>query len=515
MHFSARTAILGAACWLGAASHAWGQTPATVDSLRRTLTAVSARIDSLEAGLCPAQAKTSPSKPTGNARVDSLAATLDRLNRRVESIRSGRCARQAQAQPDSTDDLAALRAAAAAGNPSPPAADTTQAQPAAEVPVQAAAQQPTRTGGAYMNIGFVALTDFGWSTEPDVGSLQLGDHDPQVRGFTIPNVELALDGAVDPYFKGFSNIVYKLDENGETGVELEEAYFLTTSFPANLQIKGGQFFTEFGRQNPQHPHSWAFADQPLVLNRMFGPDGLRSQGARVSWLVPTSWYTEAMVSVLNSAGGTTFSFRSDESSEIHGGVPAERGVRGAQDLLIVPRIATSIDLTDTQVLLMGVSAAFGPNNSGAGAKTQIYGADLYWKWKSSTAAQGFPFVSWQTEAMYRRYDAAERVSAGDPTITLAPEVLRDRGIYSQVLWGVKPRWVAGLRGEFAGGDSAAFDSQLRTDRFRLSPNLTWYPTEFSKLRLQYNYDHREGIGSDHSVWLQFEFVLGAHASHKF
>ncbi len=372
-----------------------------------------------------------------------------------------------------------------------------------------------RAAGAYMNVGFVALTDFGWSTEPDVGSLQLGDHDPAVRGFTIPNVELALDGAVDPYFKGFSNIVYKLDPNGETGVELEEAYFLTTSLPGNLQLKGGQFFTEFGRQNPQHPHSWAFVDQPLVLNRIFGPDGLRSQGLRVSWLAPTSWYTEAMLSILNSAGGTTFSFRSDESLEIHGGVPTERAVRGVQDLLYVPRVATSFDLTATQTVLLGVSAAFGPNNSGPSARTQVYGADLFWKWKSATAHQGFPFVSWQTEALYRRYEAAQRVSVDDPTVILFAETLSDRGVYSQVLWGIKPRVVAGLRGEFASGDNAAFDSQLRTDRFRLSPNLTWYPTEFSKLRLQYNYDHREGIGRDHSVWVQFEFLLGAHAAHKF
>jgi len=56
---------------------------------------------------------------------------------------------------------------------------------------------------------------------------------------------------------------------------------------------------------------------------------------------------------------------------------------------------------------------------------------------------------------------------------------------------------------------------LRAERFRLSPNLTLYPTEFSKVRLQYNYDHRDGIGSDHSLWLQFEFILGAHAAHKF
>jgi len=380
----------------------------------------------------------------------------------------------------------------------------------------AAVQAPqVRAAGVYMNIGFVALSDFGWSTERNVRSLQLGDHDPRVRGFTIPNAEIALDGAVDPYFKGFSNIVYKLDENGETGVELEEMFFLTTSLPGNLQLKGGQFFAEFGRQNPQHPHSWAFVDQPLVLNRIFGPEGLRSQGARISWLVPVSFYTEAMVSVMNSAGGTAFSFRSDESAEIHGGVPNAREVERLEDFLLVPRVATSIDLTDTQTLLLGGSAAFGPNSSGTRARTRIYGADVYWKWKSATAAQGFPFVSLQAEFLSRRYDAAARVSAEDPSVTLPAETLNDRGLYSQLLWGIKPRIVTGLRGEFASGDAGAFDSELRTDRFRLSPNLTWYPTEFSKLRLQYNYDHRQGIGRDHSVWLQFEFLLGAHAAHKF
>ena len=386
---------------------------------------------------------------------------------------------------------------------------------------RAAAQQPAapvpqgRAAGSYMNVSFVGLTDFGWSTEPDVASLQVGDHDPHVRGFSIPNAELALDGTVDPYFKGFSNIVYKLDAKGETGVELEEAYFLTTSLPWNLQLKGGQFFAEFGRQNPQHPHAWAFADQPLVLNRMFGPDGLRSQGVRLSWLAPTSWYTEALVSVMNSAGATTFSFRSDESSAIHGGLPIERGVGGVKDFLFAPRIATSFDLTATQTLLVGTSAAFGPNNSGRNAGTQVYGADVYWKWKSLRAHQGFPFVSVQAEALTRRYSAAPRLSSQNASVVLPQETLSDRGVYSQLLWGIKPRLVAGLRGEFASGDSAAFDSQLRKDRFRLSPNLTWYPSEFSKVRLQYNYDDRKGIGVDHSVWMQFEFLLGAHAAHKF
>ncbi len=212
MNFRARTAILSAACWLGVGSLAWGQTPASLDSLRRSVGAVSARIDSLEAGLCPAEATASPSKPSGNAPADSLAATIERLNRRVEALRSVQCA------------------PGTAGQPAAPQLAT----PAQQVP-------PARTGGAYMNIGFVSLTDLGWSTEPDVGSLQLGDHDPLVRGFTLPNSEISLDGAVDPYFKGFSSIVLKLDAQGETGIELEEVYFLTTSLPGTSRLKAGSF----------------------------------------------------------------------------------------------------------------------------------------------------------------------------------------------------------------------------------------------------------------------------------
>src|SRR6185503_16890366 len=78
--------------------------------------------------------------------------------------------------------------------------------------IQEPAQQPVvRAAGGYMNIGFDGLADFGWSSEKDVASLQRGDHDPHVRGFTVPNAEISLDGAVDPYFKGFANLVYKID----------------------------------------------------------------------------------------------------------------------------------------------------------------------------------------------------------------------------------------------------------------------------------------------------------------
>ena len=54
------------------------------------------------------------------------------------------------------------------------------------------------------------------------------------------------------------------------------------------------------------------------------------------------------------------------------------------------------------------------------------------------------------------------------------------------------------------------------DRERWATNLTFYPSEFSKLRLQWNRDRSEALDDVFStVLLQFEFLYGAHGGHKF
>jgi hypothetical protein len=167
--------------------------------------------------------------------------------------------------------------------------------------------------------------------------------------------------------------------------------------------------------------------------------------------------------------------------------------------------------------LGGLSGAFGSNDTGVHTRTQIYGADFLYKWKSSRAEAGFPFVKWQTEFMYRRFQAGRGF---DDTFPVA-ETFHDWGMYSQVLWGFKKGWVAGIRGDYLHETDSRFtDDPERQTRSRISANLTWYPTEFSKLRLQYNHDFLADTffmaGRDvDSVFLQFEFILGAHGAHKF
>jgi len=381
-------------------------------------------------------------------------------------------------------------------------------------------------GGTYADLSMVGTFAVGSSTAKDIeGGTQLGGHDPNQRGFTVQGVELSLQGAVDPYFRANANIAFLLGSGGETSVELEEGWLETVSLPGNLQIRAGQYLTEFGRINTQHPHSWGFVDAPIVNGRLLGEDGMRNPGARISWLVPTPFYSELFFGVQNSQGGTAYSFRDDHSSEAFlGRLANDHGVENLGDMLYSARYAASFEPTDNQTLLGGLSAVFGPNSSGGGSDTQIYGTDIYWKWKSPRAHGGFPFVSWQTEALLRRYDAAASTSVdltGDSVPDFVPrETVTDWGLYSQVLWGFKPGWVAGLRGDFVTGDKADYEKLYGADvsramRWRISPNLTWYPSEFSKIRLQYNYDDRDLVGVDHSIWLQFEFLLGAHAAHKF
>ncbi|MEI7729981.1 MAG: hypothetical protein WCO56_10445 [Verrucomicrobiota bacterium] len=398
-----------------------------------------------------------------------------------------------------------------------------------------------QSGRAYMDIGLVGDLVMGISTAKDIeGHLQQDGHDPSQRGFTLQGLEANFTGAVDPYFRGNANVAFQINSAGDSALELEEAWLETTSLPGNLQLRLGQYLTDFGRANTTHPHTWSFVDSPLVSARLLGPDGVRNLGARLSWLVPTPFYSELFLGMQNSHGSTAYSFRYDHGNQVYLGRPnLSRNVNTLGDMLFSPRYTASFDIADRQTLVLGISGAFGPNASGQDGYTRIYGADLYWKWKSSHQDAGFPFVSFQTETIWRQYhasvysnaaddlnhsgaiDGTERNVFGDSTVrTLPGETLLDYGLYSQISWGFTKGWVVALRGDWVNSSMSRYESMYGRDperaaRWRISPNLTWFPTEFSKIRLQYNYDERALLDNAHSIWLQFEFLLGAHGAHKF
>ncbi len=387
--------------------------------------------------------------------------------------------------------------------------------------------------GSVLDVSVILDVTFGGSTATDaaLGYINLGDHDPRVRGANVRNEEVIVTADVDPYFHGELDVVYKIDEEGESTFELEEAFVVTTSLPQNLQLKLGQFFTEFGRTNPTHPHTWEFLNQPVILGRVFGGDGWRGQGARLSWLAPSRCVPiRVLAGFQNARGETQAAFLGEEGEEIGEHERQFRDVANLTDLSWHARVEASREFTRcdpcqwSKTVLAGASLGLGPNSTGPEGFTRVFGADLTVKWRRNTSDAGWPFVHWMTEAVLRDYHADDQTRTiddglgGTIDVPIASRVYQDSGFYTQVVWGFCRPWTIGAR-----YDQATSDGSFDGDHRRVSVALTYYPSEFSRIRLEGNYDDVDGLssrvgggGDDQvSLWLNFDFALGKHGSHGF
>jgi hypothetical protein len=457
-------------------------------------------------------------------RLERQEATIKRLEARTPAADKTKKVAAAPARPAPDAARALDEAVAQVETKQPPA----PAAPAAREPALLSAQ----AGGTtfrLIDVSFDILTAAGTSTADDdeIAVLQGGGHDPKRRGFTLQQGELSLAGAVDPYFTGQAHVVFT-----DEVIELEEAFLTTQRLPYGLQVKAGHFLTEFGRINPMHPHAWQWIDQPVINTRLLGPDGLRNPGFRLAWLLPIPWFSQIQLGAQDASGETAVSFlgegegahdhghEEEEEEELVGigGRPiVERSVHDLGDLLYLARWEHGFALTSSVEAKLGGSALFGPNASGPHGQTRIYGGDAVVKWRPSDNFRGWPFLSWETEVMARDFDA-DAVRRAD--LALPSTTLHDWGLYTQLLYGFAYRWAAGVRYEYATGSGASVGGRaadpFRDDRHRVAPLLSWRPTEFSRLRLQYNFDHAQHLDDDaHSVWFGVEILYGAHPAHNF
>jgi hypothetical protein len=303
-------------------------------------------------------------------------------------------------------------------------------------------------------------------------NLQAGDHDPHENGFNLQSLELVLSKAVDPYFRLDTNLVV-----GEEGVEIEEVYGTTLDLPANLQLRAGKFLTRFGRVNATHPHQWDFLDQPFALSRVFGGEGNRGLGAELSWLAPTDWYTEVVGSVTDARGeGTARSFLGE----------SEMSVESPLDLQATLALRQFYELS------------------------HLVGVDVYLKYRPITFGS-YTVVALQSEWIYRRRQ-------------LGDARLGDLSGYAYVFWRFARRWGTAARYEYGSpakdGDGMTglddLDPDWTSGRHRVSANLTFWPTEFSRLRLQGSVDDAGWLADPiYAGFLALELSIGAHGAHKF
>ena len=350
-------------------------------------------------------------------------------------------------------------------------------------------------GSNLLDLSFIL--DVAAAAFTDKQPLQSGAHDPTRNGFNLQQLELSIGSVVDPYFRFDGNLVF-----GQFGVEIEEAYGTTLALPYNLQVRAGQFLTRFGRINATHPHSWDFVDQPFAVGRIFGAEANRGLGAEVSWLAPLPWYVEVIGSSTDATGeATARSFL---------GATSER-VQSPLDLQLTGVVKQFFPLSEDLSLMWGLSTATGPNPTGYRNRTDVFGTDVYLRYRPITRAHDTTLITFQAEAFYRR-----RQVPGN--------VLTDFNTYAQAAWRFSPRWATALRYELGtaargeGGERVLdpLDPEWTESRNRVSVNVSFWPTEFSRLRLQAGRDRagwRDEAG--YSLMLALELVTGAHGAHAF
>nr|VFJ71500.1 MAG: hypothetical protein BECKFW1821B_GA0114236_12243 [Candidatus Kentron sp. FW] len=86
-----------------------------------------------------------------------------------------------------------------------------------------------------------------------------------------------------------------------------------------------------------------------------------------------------------------------------------------------------------------------------------------------------------------------------------------------------PQWRTGIRYDWLGSDNTGSDNHVLTHAGlnneghtpkRYSAMLEWLPSEFSRIRLQYNRD--DSYEKADNQWLaQYTYTLGSHGAHRF
>ncbi|HXL53455.1 MAG TPA: hypothetical protein VN945_10025, partial [Gemmatimonadales bacterium] len=218
-------------------------------------------VAALAAGLALA-APAFAQQPAEQRRVDSLAAEVRALKARLDSLRAqvgGARGGAAPAKRDTTatDELAALRAAAAAAA----GTDTTKMKADTAQRTQFIGRERNQ---AQLNPEISATGDVrAYGTTTGV----------QRDNFDAREFEVGFQSALDPYSN--TKIFVSL-ENGS--VSVEEGYAYWTGLPGHIRFDIGKFRQQFGELNRWHLHAVPETEYPLALRTYLGGDGLAGTG---------------------------------------------------------------------------------------------------------------------------------------------------------------------------------------------------------------------------------------------
>ncbi len=346
------------------------------------------------------------------------------------------------------------------------------------------------------------------------------------KGFSLGHSELTISANVDDQFYGSTSIAIA-EHDGSTEVELEEAYLETLGLGHGATVKFGRFLSHIGYLNNQHEHSWAFYDAPLIYTAMFGKT-LYDDGIQGRWLAPTDLYLEFGVEVTRGDSFPGGENKGNEGKALFAKIGNDLG-NNVSWQLGASAYSSQFDERSTE------SHGHGHEEEEHGAElhlmegeVDITGVDAVFKWSPTGNARNQQLV-FQAEYFQRDEDATAEFHE-DVNSFVSDYQGEHKGYYAQAVYRFSPNWRTGIRygeiepkNQFEELESNGIDMDEFLEETELGSTektqrrsimFEYNPSEFSRVRLQYN--HRGWGENQDEVWvLQYNMSLGSHGAHSY
>jgi hypothetical protein len=368
----------------------------------------------------------------------------------VEAIRSTRCAGRSPGQPpDSTDDLAAIRAAAAEA----------AGQTGDSVPADTAAKPAGGPRSAnLLNPEISATGDVRLVAEEGVRGINAVAHE----------FEFAFQAALDPY----SSTKIFLSA-GEEGVGVEEGYIYYAGLPGHLRLDLGKFRQQVGDLNRWHGHALPETQYPLVYQRFLGEDGLAGIGV--------SLYTNLPFSIAGATHEVWFQATTAESDPL---------LAGSGHPLFLGRLQNFWQLNRSTYAQIGLTG-LGGNNQDADLRSRVVGADFRVTYRPPNAGT--------------RRDVTFRGEGYQLHATELGATTNRYGAFLDLQARTSQRWILGARYDYVEAPRGLPDTE-----WRITPALTWWQSEFVYLRLEGEHRNTDLEGSRNMLTFQAVWAMGPH-----
>ncbi len=343
--------------------------------------------------------------------------------------------------------------------------------------------------------------------EADIAGFALGEEGERgEEGLGIDETELNFSANVDDKFRGSATIALH-EHDGDTEVEIEEAFVATTALPGGLEVKAGRFFSELGYLNSGHTHADDFADRPLT-NRAFLDGNYGDDGVQVSAVLPTPIYTEIGAGAFR---GDDFPAGGADGNDI-GAWTAYGRVGG--DL----NDKTSWRLGLSTLQAEGISRDGNEDTVSFNGDSHLYIADARAVY-APTGNNAEQELIFQGEYFYRDEDGTyEDTGASTGAIDYDDS---QSGWYAQSVYKFHPQWRVGARySQLYAGDvpvglvGSALDDSGH-DPWSATAMVDWTNSEFSRVRAQFSREEVTDGQEDNQFTLQYIMSLGAHGAHNY